>query len=216
MMTIFDPQVLAFAGVAALLTITPGADTMLVVRNALGFGKKAGILTTTGVCCGLFIHAILSALGLSLILVTSAEAFTVVKLAGAAYLFFLGGQSLYRALVHSSQAKSTQPPDAGAARKTNGRAFSEGFLNNLLNPKIAVFYLAFLPQFIKPGDPALAKSLLLTGIHFVMGILWLSFVSIFIGAVSGYLSRPAVRRSLDGVTGAILIAFGIRLALERR
>jgi RhtB (resistance to homoserine/threonine) family protein len=210
-----DSQVLAFTGIALLLTLTPGADTMLVIRSVLARGRRAGFLTVLGICCGLFVHATLSALGVSLILVRSAAAFDVVRAAGAAYLVFLGGQSIWSAW------RGARRPGHGAPQPTRppavaGRAFLEGLLNNVLNPKVAVFYLAFLPQFINPDDPVLAKSILLAGIHFAQGIVWLSCLILFIGWLRGVLAQPRVRRGLEAVTGAVLIGFGVRLALERR
>ena len=208
-----DPQIIAFTGLAALLTISPGADTMLVIRSVLARGRGAGILTTFGICCGLFVHATLSAAGLSLILVRSALAFEILKLAGAGYLVFLGIQSL-RQLAVPFVDKETNIQTA-EKRKSARRAFMEGMLNNLLNPKAAVFYLAFLPQFINPGDPVLAKSLLLAGIHFVMGIVWLSAVSVFLGRLKDLLVGGRFRRWLEATSGAVLIGLGVTLALEK-
>ncbi len=208
---IFDSQVLAFTGIAALLTLTPGADTMLVLRSALLRGRRAGLLTVAGICCGLFVHATLSALGLSVVLVRSARAFELVKLAGAGYLVFLGIQSI------GSAARRRTPEQAPArASVSRRRAFGEGLLNNVLNPKVAVVYLAFLPQFIGPRDPLLAKSLLLAGIHCAQGIVWLSFLTMFVGRVRLALARPAVQRGLESLSGIVLVGFGVRLAAERR
>ncbi len=206
-----DPQILVFAGVAAVLTITPGADTMLVVRNVLARGRRAGLLTTTGICAGCFLHATLSALGVSLILARSAAAFETVKLAGAAYLVWLGVQSLRRAWRGGAE------PAAGIAAPASGaRSFLEGLTTNALNPKVAIFYLAFLPQFVSASDPVLTKSLLLATIHVGIGLAWLSLVAWSLGALRTVFERPRVRRALEGVTAAALIVLGVRLALERR
>ena len=207
-----DPQVLAFIGIAALLTITPGSDTMLVIRSVLGRGQRAGLLTVLGICCGLFIHATLSALGLSVILVRSATAFEIVKLGGAAYLIVLGAQSIRGALRGAARSAALPPRRPGRTR----RAFVEGLLNNVLNPKVAVFYLAFLPQFINPSDPVLAKSMLLASIHFVQGILWLSLIAVSMERLRRLLTHPRVQRAFEAVTGLVLVAFGVRLAFERR
>lgn len=211
-----DNQVLTFTGIAAILTLTPGADTMLVMRSVFARGQRAGLLTTLGICSGLFFHATLSALGLSLILVRSAAAFEVVKLVGACYLIYLGGQSLWQAFRPGARELS---PDGGAVAKQKKewwQSFLEGLLTNVLNPKVAIFYLAFLPQFISPGDPVLAKSLLLAGIHFMLGVVWLSLVTMFLGRVRALLTRPRVRRAIEATAGVVLIAFGVRLAMERR
>lgn len=211
-----DNQVLAFTGIAAILTVTPGADTMLVMRSVFARGQRAGLLTSLGICSGLFFHATLSGLGLSLILVRSATAFEIVKLIGALYLVYLGGQSLWQAFRRGAKEPSTKEGSGNKQKKEWWQSFLEGLLTNVLNPKVAVFYLAFLPQFISPSDPVLAKSLLLAGIHFMLGILWLSLVTMFLGRVRGFLIRPRVQRTIEATTGAILIAFGARLAIERR
>lgn len=215
----FDPQILTFIGVALVLTLTPGADTMLVMRNVLARGARAGIMTTLGICSGLFVHATLSALGLSFILVRSATAFEVVKFVGACYLIFLGLRSLWQLLrarhAIGGEAVIDEQP-AGQQKAGALRSFREGLLTNILNPKVAIFYLAFLPQFMHKGDPVLAKSLLLAAIHFTLGVLWLSLVAIFLGRARVTKTRPSVRRSLEAVTGTVLIAFGIRLALTQR
>ncbi|HEV2661364.1 MAG TPA: LysE family translocator [Ktedonobacteraceae bacterium] len=215
----FDPQILTFIGVALVLTLTPGADTMLVMRNVLARGSRAGIMTTLGICSGLFVHATLSALGLSFILVRSATAFEVVKFVGACYLIFLGLRSLWQLLrtrhTRAGEAVIDEQP-AGQQKAGALRSFREGLLTNILNPKVAIFYLAFLPQFMHKGDPVLAKSLLLAAIHFTLGVLWLSLVALFLGRVRVFMTRPSVRRTLEAVTGTVLIAFGIRLALTQR
>lgn len=214
----FNTQVLAFIGIAAILTMAPGADTMLVIRNVLARGQRAGVLTALGVCSGLFFHATLSALGLSIILVRSAAIFEVVKVLGACYLLFLGGWSVWQMLrSHTKQTPPAMHDGISAAQHISGwRSVREGVLSNVLNPKVAVFYLAFLPQFISPGDPVLAKSLFLAAIHFLLGIVWLSFVTVLLGRLRALLARPTVRRGLEAVTGAVLIAFGVRLLAEHR
>lgn len=211
----FDSQILAFIGVAFILTITPGADTMLVLRSVLTRGQRAGLLAVLGICSGLFVHATFSALGLSLIIVQSATAFEVIKLLGAAYLIFLGSQSLWQALGQRSDASHAVTLTAIPA-KSKKQSFIEGLVSNVLNPKVSVFYLAFLPQFINPGDPVLAKSLWLAVIHFVMGIIWLTLVATLAGQARTLLVRPQVQRKIEAFAGAVLILFGARLALERR
>ena len=212
----FDSSMLTFTGIALLLTITPGADTMLVIRSVVARGQRAGLLTTIGICCGLFVHASLSAVGLSVILVRSAAAFELVKLVGAAYLIFLGIQSLWRVMHHQSRGADDAPLERGhGTARTKRRPFLEGLLTNVLNPKVAVFYLAFLPQFIRPGDPVLLKSVFLASIHFLLGLLWLSLVTLVLGRLRAVLTRPHIQQRLEAITGVILIAFGVRLALER-
>ena len=205
----FDGSILAFIGIAALLTILPGADMALVAKVTLLDGKRAAFFTSLGICAGLPVHATASALGLSLILATSAEAFTMVKFAGAAYLAYLGVRTIRDSLRPASD------PVGGAARaRTSRAAFAQGWLSNVLNPKVALFYLTFLPQFISPGDNVLAKSLLLAGIHAVLGLVWLPLYAYAIDRI-GAVVRGA-RRWLERVSGAALIGLGVRLALERR
>jgi RhtB (resistance to homoserine/threonine) family protein len=210
-----DSQVMAFTVVAAVLTVSPGADTMLVVRNVLRGGRRDGIVTTFGICSGLFVHATLSALGVSMLLTHSATAFYLVKIAGACYLVWLGVQSLSSA-VRGSEHPGTPADHATPGGITRRRCFLEGFLTNVLNPKVAVFYLALLPQFIGSTDPVFAKSLLLAAIHYVEGILWLVALSVLLDRARRFILKSVVRRWLDGICGAVLVALGARLALERQ
>jgi RhtB (resistance to homoserine/threonine) family protein len=210
-----DSQVVAFTVVAAALTVSPGADTLLVVRNVLRGGRRDGIVTTFGICSGLFVHATLSAVGVSMLLMHSATAFYLVKIAGAGYLAWLGLQSLANAVrgsLHPGASDGHATPGPVARR----RCFLEGFLTNLLNPKVAVFYLALLPQFIGPTDPVFAKSLLLAAIHYAEGIVWLVGLSILLDRTRRFILKSVVRRWLDGICGAVLIGLGARLALERQ
>ncbi len=209
---LFDAQVLAFCAVAALVTMSPGPDTFLVIRNTLGSGARGGIATVLGIVCGGSVHALLAALGLTLILVQSAQAFFWVKLVGAAYLVYLGVQSLRQGMRRGKNDAALQ-----ASRVTSRwRAFGEGFVTNALNPKVAVFYFAFLPQFISPDDPVALKSVMLAGIHYAMGLVWLSGVAFAVARAARLLTRPAVRRGLDIVTGSIFTGLGLKLALEHR
>jgi threonine/homoserine/homoserine lactone efflux protein len=204
-----DPSIVAFTGIAALLTILPGADMALVAKVTLLDGKRAAFFTSLGICAGLPVHATASALGLSLILATSAEAFTVVKLAGAAYLTYLGVRTIRDSFLSGAPASVA----AARVRSAHG-AFIQGWLSNVLNPKVALFYLTFLPQFISPGDNVLAKSLLLAAIHAVLGLSWLPLYAYAIDRI-GAAVRGA-RRWLERVSGGALIGLGVRLALERR
>ncbi len=210
----FDSQLVAFTVVAAALTITPGADTMLVLRNVLQGGRRDGIVTTFGICAGLFVHAALSALGLSIILMHSATLFYVVKTAGACYLIWLGWQSLRSAVRHPAGFGVSH----GNEKQTRSlrKCLMEGFLTNVLNPKVAVFYLAFLPQFIGSEDPVMVKSLLLAGIHYVMGIVWLVSLSAFIDSTRRFMVKSFIKRWLDGVCGVVLVGLGVRLVFEKQ
>jgi RhtB (resistance to homoserine/threonine) family protein len=212
-MSLAGPEVLAFTAVAALLTVAPGPDTFLVVRNSLRGGRRDGVATALGISSGLWFHALLSAIGVSAVLAHSATAFLVLKAGGAAYLAWLGLQSLRAA----AGSPARLPMDAAPpARVTGRRSFREGLLTNLLNPKVIVFYLALLPQFISPGDPVIAKSLLLAAIHGVLGIAWLAFVSWGVDRSRQLFLRPRPRRFMDGLCGLVLVGFGLRLALAPR
>ena len=200
-----DSRFFVFVGVAALLTITPGSDMALVTRNALTRGRGAAFLTSLGICLGCLIHAIASSAGLSAILSRSAEAFQIVKLIGAGYLIFLGVRTL------ATRGEAAAPT---ASRGLSN--FSEGLLTNLLNPKVALFYLTFLPQFIAPGEPVLRKSILLASVHISMGLVWLTAYAAFLDRLGGVLSRSRVKRRMEALTGAVLIALGLRLAVAER
>ena len=204
-----DPRFVAGLAVLALLTISPGADMALVAKMTIARGRRAALVATLGICGGLFVHATASALGLSVVLATSAEAFTAVKLAGAVYLAYLGVRSLRESFAHSGAAVSLAdlPRDA---------AFFQGLLSNVLNPKVAVFYLTFLPQFIDPSGNVLAQSLLFAVAHALMGIAWLSLYAYVLARLSAFFARAGVRQWLERVTGAVLIGLGVRLAFERR
>jgi RhtB (resistance to homoserine/threonine) family protein len=206
-------DILLFMGIAAVLTITPGADMALVAKNALVRGRTGAWYTTLGICLGCAVHASASAVGLSAILAQSAALFETVKLVGAAYLIFIGIQSLKSAMRKDDKAIGS----IGAAVPARSlRSFTEGLLTNLLNPKVALFYLTFLPQFIHASDNVLQKSLALAAIHITMGVAWLTVYGWFISRMSRALAGSSMRRKLEAVTGALLIGLGARLALERR
>ncbi|HEX7417905.1 MAG TPA: LysE family translocator [Steroidobacteraceae bacterium] len=213
----WDSQLLAFAGIALLVTLSPGQDTLLVIRNTLAGEFRAGFASVVGIMTGLAVHALLAALGLTLILVRSAQAFAIVKLVGAAYLTYLGVQSLRSAWrARSSVAARRGPvPQTASAAISRRRAWAQGVLTNALNPKVALFYLAFLPQFIRPGDNVALKSLLLVGLHAAMGLVWLTVVARTVTRTAAWLAQPTLKRRLDFAIGALFTALGIRLAIER-
>ena len=204
----FDLQVLAFTLVVTALAFTPGADTMLVVKNGIRSGRPAGWATTFGILGGTLLHAVISALGLSTVLAQSATLFQFIKLLGALYLIWLGLQAL---------RKVPEPQtDENLTKLAIWTAFKEGLITNLLNPKIAIFYLAFLPQFISPDDPVLAKSLLLAGIHNLLSLIWLGGLVVVIGQGKRWIEKRSVQLWLSRISGLILIGLGVNLALENR
>lgn len=217
-----DSRLIAFAGLALVLVLTPGANIMLVIRSTLARGPRAGVVSALGIALGHFVHASASALGLSLLLRTSDAAFTAMKVLGAAYLAYLGVRSFVAAwrgrsrtfdAVEGEESHASSDP---APPRPSRRFLLDGFLCNVLNPKVALFYLALLPQFIAPGEPVLAKSLLLAAIHACISISWQSILSLALGTIRPLLARPAVYRTLEAITGSLLIGFGIRLALATR
>ena len=196
-----------------LLTITPGVDTMMVLRNTLRGGAKDGLVSSLGICLGLFVHATLSAVGISAVLLYSATAFTVLKTIGACYLLWLGFsgiKSFWYARYHAQEAIPTH--------KTfnTWRSLREGFLSNVLNPKAIIFYMAFLPQFISHEHSALIQSLFLALLHFIVGTLWQAFLVYTIVSANGFITKKSVRQSLDAISGVVMMALGVTLFLEKR
>jgi len=197
-------QLLPFVGAAILIALTPGADTALVVRNALIAGAAPARRTALGTASGLMVWGAASACGVAAVLNASAEAYTTVKLAGAAYLIWLGIQAIRHAGAH-------EPADGARS----GSPFRQGLLCNLLNPKAGVFFTALLPQFVSPQDPALAVSLLLTAIAAATSLMWLTVYATLVPRAGDVLRRQPVRRAIDRITGTVLIGLGVRLALSR-
>lgn len=195
----------------SLLTITPGVDTVLVIRNTTRGGWRDGALSSLGICSGLFVHATVSAVGISVILLQSAWAFRALRLAGAAYLVWLGIASLRSA----ARAHAVgELPGHGPARVDFDprRSLREGLLSNVLNPKAVVFYMAFLPQFIDPAGSAVSQSLFLAGLHFLIAMVWQCLLASVVDQARRWMQSSRVRRTLDGLTGSIMVVFGIKLA----
>lgn len=201
---------LAFSVAAALLTITPGLDTALVLRTAAVEGAKRAALAAIGIVTGCLAWGAAVALGLGVLLEASTLAFNVLKWAGAAYLVWLGIGLIL---------KPRQKFDLAAPVGPSGDDFAwmrRGFLTNLLNPKVGVFYVSFLPQFLPQGAPAGPFIFLLAAMHAVMGLAWFAALIAATRPIAGVLQRTAVVRWLDRLTGGVFLAFGVRLALERR
>ena len=202
-----------FFVIALLLTITPGVDTVLVLRNGVARGTWGGLATATGICSGLLVHAFLSAVGLSVILSQSATAYHALRLAGAVYLLWLGGRLLWNSLRHRTRTGVDERPRPAPAAASPAASFSEGLLNNLLNPKVVLFYLAIVPQFVPAGGSIVSTSLLLGGIHALMGLVWLGALAGAAGRARTWFARPRVGAWLDRCSGAVLVAFGARVAM---
>jgi RhtB (resistance to homoserine/threonine) family protein len=204
---------LAFAGVAAVIVILPGPDMALVLRNGIASGRRAALETAVGINVGLVVWALAAALGIAALLDASAAAFTVLKLAGAAYIAWLGLQALREAW----RGGSTTPALATCSER--GRVdspFRQGLLSNLFNPKIALVFTTLIPQFVQSGEPAVARTIALTAIFLGMGLVWLTSYALLVAQVGRFLRRPLVRRVVNAIVGTLLMAFGVRLALDRR
>ena len=197
-----------------LLTLTPGVDTMLVIRNTGRGGWVDGATTSLGICSGLFVHATLSALGISIILLKTAWAFTLLKYMGGAYLIWLGICSLKKAGAKNDPSllvKFNSGP--GSFRVT--QALREGFLSNVLNPKTILFYMAFLPQFIDPTGNHLLQSLFIAFIHFCISMTYQCSLAAMVGKAKQYIQGGKIARSLSAMTGVVFIFIGLRLATSK-
>ena len=213
----------SFALVVGLLTLTPGLDTALILRTAALGSRREASGVVLGIQLGTLLWGTLSSLGVSALLTASHAAYTTLRVAGAAYLLWMGGRLLRGSLRHRGEAVAADGADeeageAGAAAWVGAggglvRGLRRGLTTNLLNPKMGVFYVAVLPQFIPAHAPHLAMGLLLTSVHVTEGLLWSGVLVAFAGVLRGWLRRPVARRVLDRVTGTVVIAFGLRLAI---
>jgi threonine/homoserine/homoserine lactone efflux protein len=205
---------LAFLGISVLVIVTPGPDTAVTIRNTLLGGRFGGIATAIGVATGQAIWALATSVGIVALLVASEPLFLVVKYAGAAYLVWLGLQSLRSAFRPAT--------DLGAARRRTARslpprsAFLQGVVSDLGNPKMAAFFTSLLPQFVPSGDTSVTSLAALGLLFSLMTLLWLTGYALAIARVGNVLRRPAIRRTLEGVTGAALIGLGLKLATQSR
>jgi threonine/homoserine/homoserine lactone efflux protein len=200
-----------FLVVAAIVIVTPGPDTALTIRNTLLGGRRAGVHTALGVSTGQALWALATAFGVAALLAASEPAFKALRLAGAAYLVYLGAQSLLSALrgmerVHTARTGTTLPASV---------AYRQGVVSNLGNPKMAAFFLSLLPQFTS-GHATVAPLLALGLVFSTMTLAWLSAYAFAVARAGDFLRRGVVRRVLDAAVGAVLVALGIRVAVDRR
>lgn len=199
-----DGQVLAFCGVALVLALTPGPDMALVLRNSLRGGRPAALRTVGGISVGLIGWGLATAFGVAAILAASTTVFTALKIAGGIYLVYLGVQTL-RAL------RRNDPIDRAEGR-TPGAPFRQGLVTNLLNPKLAVFFTTLLPQFISEDDPYVAKAVLLAVLFTLIGLAWLLVYAFIVDAV---VRSRRFRTTVEAISGVVLVALGLRLAVDR-
>jgi len=205
-----DTQLLAFVGVSLLLAVTPGPDMAVVTRNALAHGRRGVLLTTTGIGLALVIWTTATAVGLSAVLRASGDLLFVLKIAGAAYLAYLGVRTLLDSRMRPADLLAAAPPPAPAHA-----IFRQGFLSAISNPKLGVFFVTFLPQFVGPGQPLLPRLLELGFVFAVIGWTWMNVYGLLITRIRDIITAPRVRQWMQRVTGVVLLGFGARLALER-
>jgi len=203
-----------FIVAAGLLTMTPGVDTAMVLRTSTSCGTRQGVAAAFGICLGLLVWGMSAAFGLTALLAASELAFTIVKWAGAAYLVYLGAKLLIKP--RSSMAADQMLSGDSAGLRREKSAFGRGFLSNILNPKVGVFYVTFLPQFIPHGVNVAGFSLLLASIHVVITLAWFFLLIALTAPLGRFLARPSVIRNLDRLTGCVFVGFGVRLAASRR
>lgn len=206
-------HLLAFLGVAAIVIVTPGQDTALTIRNALLGGRSAGVATAGGVATGQLAWVLLTAAGIAALLRASEPAFLAIRIAGALYLVALGVRALVSAWRGSSEHGSSSGVAAHALRAV--QAYRQGLISNLGNAKMAVFFLSVLPQFTA-GRSVFAATVALGLLFCGMTLAWLSGYAVAVARAGDVLRRARIRRVLDGLTGAVLVAFGGRLLAQHR
>jgi threonine/homoserine/homoserine lactone efflux protein len=204
----------AFLAVAALVIVAPGPDMALVARNALRDGRGHAVATGVGVFAGLVVWTVAASAGLAAVLRASQAAFLALKLAGGCYLAYLGLRTLYDAY----RGRASEPSAHGRTGRSPGwrRSLRQGLLSNLGNPKIAVFFTSFLPQFVSGGRAPFSALLALGLLFSALTLAWLTGYAAAVARAGDLLRRPRVKRAVDGLTGAVLLGLGVRLALERR
>ena len=206
-------ELLAFLGVSALVIVTPGQDTALTIRSTLLGGRRAGVLTALGVSTGQAVWTLAASAGITALLLASEPAFLAVKLAGAIYLVFLGGQMLVRARAPLASPGRHRHAESGLPP---AKAYRQGVVSNLGNPKMAVFFTSLLPQFAPESGPRFVTFMALGLCFCAMTAAWLTAYAFAVARAKTVFERPRVRRVVDGLTGAVLVALGLRLASEQR
>jgi threonine/homoserine/homoserine lactone efflux protein len=200
-----------FVLTGVLLNLTPGQDTFYILGRSVAEGTKSGIASALGIAVGSLVHTAMAALGLSAILATSASAFTVVKLLGAAYLVYLGVRML-------RSSSLPEPPKNAIGRAGVRGSFRDGIVSNVLNPKVALFFLALMPQFIAPDSPAKVAAFIALGLTFVTtGTVWCLVLAVAAGRLRGYFTRhPRGWKALSRASGGLFVLLGLRLAMTRQ
>jgi threonine/homoserine/homoserine lactone efflux protein len=200
---------LYFLGASVALTVAPGPDNIFVLTQGIARGRKPAIVTALGMCSGLGIHTIAAAFGISALFYSSVVAFNAVKYAGAAYLLYLA----FKTLQQRSSVKLSSPDDSNDAA-----LFKRGFIMNILNPKVAMFFLAFLPQFVSPATQYFPLQMLLLGLIFMLqSVIIFCLIGYFSGSIGNFiLARPKIAKYFDWLTAGVFASLGIRLAFAER
>ena len=206
--------VLTFVPAAALLVVAPGPDSLLVLRNAARGGRRAGLATAAGTVTGLLVWAAAAALGLAALVRASEVGYLVVRGVGAAYLVFFGSYLIWRSKRNPGGGDQLTPLPP-VTHRSRLAEYLTGAGTNLLNPKVGIFFISFLPAFIPRGAPVTPTALILGGIFLAEGIAWLGAVVLAGDRLSALVSRSSVRRRMERLTGLVMIGFGLRLAFER-
>lgn len=202
---------LQFALVAALLTIIPGLDTVLVLRTAISNGRAPAFATAAGICTGTVAWGVAAALGASALLAASEAAFTMLKVAGACYMAWLGVSMFIRTFRSSPALPAASPQDGPGARS----AWLTGVTTSLLNPKVGVFYMAMIPQFLPQDVPPLLMGILLPLVHNVEGMLWFAGIIVATQYARRWLQSPGAGKATDRIAGVVLVAFAARIAASK-
>jgi threonine/homoserine/homoserine lactone efflux protein len=206
-------ELVAFLGISALVIVTPGQDTALTIRNSLLGGRRGGIFTALGVSSGQAVWTVAASAGVAALLLASEPAFLAVKLAGAAYLVYLGLEALRAAIRPGPAVRVDASPEPRLAPRA---AYGQGVLSNLGNPKMAVFFTSLLPQFVPGGGASFFPMLALGLVFCSLTLVWLTGYALAVAKAGDVLRRPAIRRALDAATGTVLVALGLRVATEQR
>ncbi|WP_104139535.1 LysE family translocator [Cryobacterium sp. Y62] len=205
--------VLGFATVAAILTVIPGLDTTLVLRSALVRGRRQAVVTAFGIATGALIWGAAAALGAAALLAASHLAYQMVTIGGPLYMGYLGVSMIVKSFHSTGNGHATTATTESASL---WRSFSTGTWTNLLNPKIGVFYIATIPQFIPEGTSPLAMGLLLSAVHALMSLVWFAVIIVGANSARRWLAHARALRIIDRCAGTVLIGFGVKLALEHR
>lgn len=206
-------EILTFVFVASLLVMSPGPNGVLIAKTVPTSGRSAGFANVAGFVTGFYVHGALSVLGISIILVQSAVAFSVVKYVGAAYLCWIGIKALYSAYKGVDEGAKVTP---AKRERTLFKAYVEGLLTNTLNPKVSMFYLAAFPQFISVDEPSAGSAFLLVFLHSVINAVWFGLMIVLLSRLGRLTQKGNFQRGLKAVTGVVFVGFGLKLATFTR